>query len=258
MRDASALRARADLAWEAAERFWKACICWTPSRMAIFRSRLATSAAERMAYSISFFISARADLDCRARASTEALVSSRSLEISVLSLLLTNQRVSLSILAPRFSTSWARFSPLAMAARMEWWSSFLLASSRAAISRRPLADLAALAFTTPVRCSIFLSALASFLRTTTPSLWILWRNMALVLRTWSMASRRMRRVAAAMAAFFLACWAWFFQRAAQTPEVPFLSLFSACLRSLASWARTEARAWLKDMAMRFSLRSVSA
>merc|ERR1711881_642691 len=66
-------------------------------------------------------ISSRADgiehllLHLRASASTEAFVSSRSLEISVLSLLLINQRVSLSILAPRFSTSWARFSPLAMA-----------------------------------------------------------------------------------------------------------------------------------------------
>merc|ERR1712072_972724 len=115
MRGARALRARAELAWDLAERFWKAFIFLIPSRMAILRSRLATSAAERIAESISFFISARADLDWRARASTEALVSSRSLEISVLSLLLINQRVSLSILAPRFSTSWARFSPFSIA-----------------------------------------------------------------------------------------------------------------------------------------------
>merc|ERR1712216_616985 len=127
--------------------------------------------------------------------------------------------------------------------------SFLLASSRAAMDLRPRADLAALDLTTPVSLSILASAFLSFLRTTAPSLWIFLRKAALVLRTWSRASRRIRRVAAAMAAFFLACIACCFQRAPHTPAVDLRSLFSACLRSFASCLRTEERAWLNCIAM---------
>merc|ERR1711959_675007 len=146
-----------------------------------------------MAYIISFLSSARAALDWRAMASREEWVSLASL-------------VFLFMALPTLRTAWARRSPFWMAVRRELLSSALLASSREAMSLRPERERASLRRTTPVSLVMALLAFLSFLATTLPSLSTLRRNLVLVRRIWSIMSRRMRRVAASMAAF-LRSWA---------------------------------------------------
>merc|ERR1712134_205746 len=201
---------------------------------------------------------ARARLPSAASWSTDAFVSLWSLAIFSLRLLLINHWVSLSICLPRFSTSWARFSPVAMALRMEVRSSFLFACSRMAICLRPAADFSALRFTTPVSLAIFFSTARSFLATTRPRLWIFLRKEALARRMLRQASSFMRRVAASRAAFFLAWRARWALNAAHTLAVSLVRRLSACLRSRARVLRICWSLALKLSDILLSLRVVSA
>merc|ERR1711981_812985 len=191
-----ALRAMAEAARERGDLHMKASILRLPAAMARRRSFLATDAAERMAYIISFLSSARAVL-----ASREEWVSLASLDTSALRRRVMAAWVFLFMALPTLRTAAARRSPFWMAVRRELLSSALLASSRDAMSLRPERERASLRRTAPVSLVIALLAFLSFLATTLPSLSTLRRNLVLVWRIWSIMSRRMRRVAASMAAF---------------------------------------------------------
>merc|ERR1711977_263844 len=170
-------------------------------------------------------------------ASREEWVSLASLDTSAL-----RRRVRAALvflfMALDLRTAWARRSPFWMAVRREDLSSALLASSREAMSLRPERERASLRRTTPVSLVMARLAFLSFLATTLPSLSTLRRNLVLVRRIWSIMSRRMRRVAASMAAFlrsWAACWR---ARVRYRREVARPRARSECLRSRLSWART--------------------
>merc|ERR1719478_1663325 len=254
----TSLRWPAEYLWAAAALLANASIFFTLRRMAASRLFLATEAADLVAYFISTSRSLRALADSRARASTLSVVCFSRRVICSVRRWLVNQRVSLSILDPRCSTSWARFSPVAMAFLMESLSSSLLRFSMIMSCLRPAADFWAFFFTMPVSLKIFFSATASFLATVRPRAEILARKAFLARNTASMASRRMRRVAASRALFFLRWAAWLAASLAYRPEVALRRRDSACLRSRARVALTLRSLPLKSSAMRSILRVVSA
>merc|ERR1719478_502416 len=130
--------------------------------------------------------------------------------------------VFLFMALPTLRTAWARRSPFWMAVRRELLSSALLASSREAMSLRPE------------------------------------RERASVRRIWSIMSRRMRRVAASMAAFLRSwarCWR---ARVRYRREVARPRERSECLRSRLSWERTAESCELKVEAILLRRREVVA
>merc|ERR1711988_228185 len=129
--------------------------------MARRRSFLATEAAERMAYIISFLSSARAALDWRATASREEWVSLARRDTSALRRRVRAVLVLPIMRLPALRTASALFSPFWMAERREDLSSALLDSSREAMSLRPERERASLARTTPVSLVMALLAFLS-------------------------------------------------------------------------------------------------
>merc|ERR1719502_40612 len=175
--------------------------------------------------------SARAALDCRAMDSREEWVSLASLDTSAFRRSSRAALVLLFMARPDLRTAAARFSPFWIAERREDLSSALLASSREAMSLRPERERASLRRTTPVSLVMAMLAFLSFLATTLPRRSTLRRNAVLVRRMRSIMSRRIRRVAASMAAFFLswaACWR---ARVRYRRPVARLRERSECLRS---------------------------
>merc|ERR1711959_670263 len=137
-----------------------------------------------------------------------------------------------------FSTAMARCSPFWMATEMAWLMSRLLADCMDLSMARPRADLTALAVTTPVRR---LMRFCCFLAERTAT-----------------ACMRARRVLAICFLLARRCISAFLARVPYSLLVARRRLFAEWRRSLAIWWRILFMFMLKESAMRFILRRVSA